>query len=158
MRNILILGASYGSLLGTKLAMAGHNVTLLCRAQTAELINSEGTKVRLKLRDEETHREISSLDLPGKVDAATPEEVDPGSYDLVALAMQEPQYQAPPVKALMKRIAAAPYARPTRKPSARLRKRRMCCMWVFRPTSRLQPSMIPRITRCCASWRRILPP
>jgi len=107
MRNILILGASYGSLLGTKLAMAGHNVTLLCRAQTAELINSEGTKVRLKLRDEETHREISSLDLPGKVDAATPEEVDPGSYDLVALAMQEPQYQAPPVKALMKRIAAA---------------------------------------------------
>jgi hypothetical protein len=27
-RNILILGASYGSLLGTKLLMAGHNVTL----------------------------------------------------------------------------------------------------------------------------------
>ncbi|MGY4231503.1 hypothetical protein ACVIIW_000450 [Bradyrhizobium sp. USDA 4449] len=26
-RNILILGASYGSLLGTKLLMAGHNVT-----------------------------------------------------------------------------------------------------------------------------------
>ena len=30
-RNILILGASYGSLLGTKLLMAGHNVTLVCR-------------------------------------------------------------------------------------------------------------------------------
>lgn len=26
-RNILILGASYGSLLGTKLLMAGHNVS-----------------------------------------------------------------------------------------------------------------------------------
>ena len=26
-RNILILGASYGSLLGTKLLMAGHDVT-----------------------------------------------------------------------------------------------------------------------------------
>ena len=32
---ILILGASYGSLLGTKLLMAGHDVTLVCRAQTA---------------------------------------------------------------------------------------------------------------------------
>ena len=37
--NILILGASYGSLLGTKMLMAGHNVTLVCRHQTAALIN-----------------------------------------------------------------------------------------------------------------------
>ena len=36
-RNILILGASYGSLLATKLLMAGHNVTLVCRKKTAEL-------------------------------------------------------------------------------------------------------------------------
>jgi ketopantoate reductase len=43
-RNILILGASYGSLLGTKLLMAGHNVTLVCRARTAELINRDGTE------------------------------------------------------------------------------------------------------------------
>ena len=28
--NILIMGASYGSLLGTKLAFAGHNVNLIC--------------------------------------------------------------------------------------------------------------------------------
>ena len=35
-RNILILGASYGSLLATKLLMAGHNVTLVCRKNTAE--------------------------------------------------------------------------------------------------------------------------
>jgi len=107
MRNILILGASYGSLLGTKLAMAGHNVTLLCRTQTAQLINAEGTKVRIKLRDEDIHREIASSDLSGCISAATPEEVDPSAYDLIALAMQEPQYQAPAVKALMKRIALA---------------------------------------------------
>ena len=36
-RKILILGASYGSLLATKLLMAGHNVTLVCRKNTAEL-------------------------------------------------------------------------------------------------------------------------
>jgi len=54
--NILILGASYGSLLGTKLLMAGHNVTLVCRAQTADLINAEGTEVRIKLKGEDAHR------------------------------------------------------------------------------------------------------
>ena len=63
-RNILILGASYGSLLATKLLMAGHNVTLVCRKNTAELINRDGTEVRIKLRDEATHRAIFSRDLP----------------------------------------------------------------------------------------------
>jgi nucleoside-diphosphate-sugar epimerase len=43
-RNILILGASYGSLLATKLVMAGHNVTLVCRSKTAELINRDVLK------------------------------------------------------------------------------------------------------------------
>ena len=62
-RNILILGASYGSLLGTKLLMAGHNVTLVCRKKTAELINRDGTEIRIKLRDEAMHRAIFSRDL-----------------------------------------------------------------------------------------------
>ena len=65
----LILGASYGSLLGTKLLMAGHDVTLVCRQRTADLINSEGTKVRIKLRDEEEHRIIHSKDLQGPLSA-----------------------------------------------------------------------------------------
>ena len=91
-RNILILGASYGSLLGTKLLMAGHNVTLVCRNKTAELINRDGTEVRIKLRDEPAHRKIFSRDLPGKLDAVTPRDVDVSRYDLVCLAMQEPQY------------------------------------------------------------------
>ena len=91
-RNNLILGASYGSLLATKLLMAGHNVTLVCRKKTAELINRDGTEVRIKLRDEAVHRAIYSRDLPGTLDAAAPEDVDTSRYDLVALAMQEPQY------------------------------------------------------------------
>lgn len=104
---ILILGASYGSLLGTKLLMAGHDVTLVCREQTAKLINDEGTEVRIKLRDEKEHRSIFSNDLPGKLDAQTPDAVDPKAYDLVALAMQEPQYGVESIWHLMKRIAAA---------------------------------------------------
>ena len=104
---VLILGASYGSLLSTKLAMAGHDVTLVCREATAALINEEGTFVRLTLRDEDEPRVIASRELPGKVDAATPEDVSLEGLDLVALAMQEPQYRVPEVKALMRRIAEA---------------------------------------------------
>src|SRR2546430_13810714 len=106
-RNILILGASYGSLLGTKLLMAGHNVTLVCRKKTAELINRDGTEVRIKLRDEAVPRAIFSRALPGKLDASEPQAVDLSRYDLVALAMQEPQYTNHTVRSLMIKIAAA---------------------------------------------------
>lgn len=106
-RNILILGASYGSLLGTKLLMAGHNVTLVCRRNTADLINSEGTEVRIQLRGEPKHRSIFSRDLPGKLDATPPEKVDLSRYDMVALAMQEPQYTNHTIRVLMIKIAAA---------------------------------------------------
>ena len=106
-RNILILGASYGSLLATKLLMAGHNVTLVCRRKTADLINREGTEVRIKLRDEPEHRAIFSRDLPGKLDATPPEDVDVSRYDLVGLAMQEPQYNNHTIRVLMIKIAAA---------------------------------------------------
>jgi hypothetical protein len=106
-RNILILGASYGSLLATKLLMAGHNVTLVCRKQTAELINRDGTEVRIKLRNEAAHRPIFSRDLPGILDAAEPADVDPSRYDLVGLAMQEPQYTNHAIRILMIKIAEA---------------------------------------------------
>ena len=74
---VLVLGASYGSLFGTKLLMAGHDVTLVCRTNTAEQINEKGTDVCIKLRDEAAHRSVLSADLPGKLDAGTPEEVMP---------------------------------------------------------------------------------
>ena len=78
--NILILGASYGSLLGTKLLMAGHNVTLVCREATAKLINEQGTEVRIRLKGEDAHRSFRSLELPGRLDAQTPENVAVGAY------------------------------------------------------------------------------
>lgn len=106
-RNILVLGASYGSLLATKLLMAGHNVTLVCRKKTAELINNEGTEVRIQLRGETTHRAIISRSLPGTLDATSPADVELSQYDLVCLAMQEPQYTNHTIRALMIRIAEA---------------------------------------------------
>ena len=48
-RSILIFGASYGALFGVKLALAGHEATLVCRAATAQLINAEGVVVRMPI-------------------------------------------------------------------------------------------------------------
>jgi len=101
----MILGASYGSLLSTKLLMAGHDVTLICLLEEADLINAEGTVVRLKLRGETEPRLIKSGDQPGTLDANTPEMAEPAKYDLVGFAMQEPQYGFSTVADLLKRIA-----------------------------------------------------
>jgi hypothetical protein len=105
--DVLVLGASYGSLFGTKLAMAGHRVSLVCTRPTAELIRREGSRVRFPIRGRESLLEIASKSLPGAVSASTPEEIDPGAYDLVVLGMQEAQYGSPGVRELMGRIARA---------------------------------------------------
>jgi len=101
---ILILGASYGSLFGIKCLMAGHDVTLVCRPATAALFNAEGATIRLPFKGETVPRTISSLGLPGRLDARAPGAVDPTRYDLVVLAMQEPQYADPPVADLLNAI------------------------------------------------------
>ncbi|HEX3098310.1 MAG TPA: 2-dehydropantoate 2-reductase N-terminal domain-containing protein, partial [Usitatibacter sp.] len=94
-RNILVFGASYGSLLGMKLALAGHSVKLVCRAPNAALINAEGSIVRMSVKGREEAVEVRTRDLPGSVTATTPDAANPSDYDLVVLAMQEPQYRLP---------------------------------------------------------------
>ena len=103
--NVLILGASYGSLFGTKLLMAGHNVSLVCTKPTADLINSEGTVVRFPIKGRQGLLDISSKSLPGALSASAPEEVDPSTFDLIVLGMQEAQYGSQGVRELMGRIA-----------------------------------------------------
>ena len=103
--SVLILGASYGSLFGTKLLMAGHRVTLVCTKSTADLINREGTIVRMPIKGREGLLDIASKKLPGTLSAATPEAVDPGAFDLIVLGMQEAQYGASGVRELTQRVA-----------------------------------------------------
>jgi hypothetical protein len=103
--NILILGASYGSLLGTKLALAGHAVNLVCLPAEAELINTAGAIVRLPVKGREGLVEINSRNAPGKLTASGAAGVNPSDYDLVALAMQEPQYKSPGVRELLDAVA-----------------------------------------------------
>ena len=106
-RRILVFGASYGALLGMKLALAGHDVKLVCRARNAELINAEGIVVRMPVKAREGLVEVRSKRLAGSVTATTPESADPGEHDLVVLAMQEPQYRLPGVRELLQATAEA---------------------------------------------------
>jgi hypothetical protein len=103
--NILIMGASYGSLLASKLMFGGHQVKLVCLPAEADLINAEGFRVRLPVKGRKEPIEIDSRKLPGKVSAAGPADVNPADYDLVGLAMQEPQYRSPGVRELLDAVA-----------------------------------------------------
>ena len=105
--NILILGASYGSLLATKLLLAGHNVKLVCLAAEADAINSGGTRVRMPVKGHQGLVEVHSWKLPGKLSAEGPGTIKPSEYDLVVLAMQEPQYRSAGVRELLDAVAKA---------------------------------------------------
>jgi hypothetical protein len=77
-RKVLILGASYGSLLGVKLALAGHAVKLVCLPQEAALINAKGAIVRMPVKGREGLVEIDSRKLPGTLSADGPRRVRSG--------------------------------------------------------------------------------
>jgi hypothetical protein len=104
---ILILGASYGSLLATKLVLAGHQVKMVCLPVEADLFNAEGAIVRMPVKGSDDLVQVESKSAPGKLSAAAPEDIDPTGYDLVALAMQEPQYRSPGVRELLGAIGRA---------------------------------------------------
>ena len=104
---VLIFGASYGSLLATKLALAGHSTMMVCTPAEAELFNSEGAVVRLPVKGRQGLVEVRSRALPGKLAACTPADASPAGYDLVVLGMQEPQYRSPGVRELLAAVAKA---------------------------------------------------
>jgi hypothetical protein len=105
--NILIMGASYGALLASKFLFGGHHVRLVCRAETAALINAEGIRVRMPVKGRPQPVEVTSRGLPGQLSASPPGEVEARGYDLVCLAMQEPQYRASGVRELTEAVAKA---------------------------------------------------
>ncbi|HEY1748164.1 MAG TPA: hypothetical protein VGG11_15545 [Xanthobacteraceae bacterium] len=105
--NILIMGASYGSLLASKLLFGGHNIKLICLPAEADLINAEGFRVRLPVRGRKAPIELDSRKLPGKVTAGGTADVDPRDFDIVGLAMQEPQYRSGGVRELLDAVGKA---------------------------------------------------
>ncbi len=98
---ILLMGASYGSLLASKLLFGGHSIHLVCLPAEADLINAEGFKVKLPVRGRSEPVLLESRKLPGKVTAGPATGVNPKEYDLIGLCMQEPQYRSSGVRELL---------------------------------------------------------
>jgi hypothetical protein len=99
------MGAAYGSLLASKMLFGGHKIHHVCLPAEADLINADGIKVKLPVRGRADHVLLDSKKLPGKVTAGGPQGVNPADYDLVGLAMQEPQYRSPGVRELLDAVA-----------------------------------------------------
>ncbi len=99
--NILMMGASYGSLLASKILFGGHKIHFVCLPAEADLINAEGFRVRLPVKGRKDPVVLDSRKLPGKVTAGPAAGINPKDYDLVGLAMQEPQYRSPGVRELL---------------------------------------------------------
>ena len=104
---ILFMGASYGSLLASKLIPGGHKMHFICLPAEAELINKEGIRVRMPVKGRDGLVEINSQKLQGKLSAGGTAGVNPAEYDLVCLAMMEPQYRSPGVRELLDAVAKA---------------------------------------------------
>jgi len=103
--NILLMGASYGSLLASKILFGGHTIHLVCLPAEADLINAEGFRVRLPVRGRKDPVVLDSRKLPGKVTAGPAAGVNPKDYDLVGLCMMEPQYRTAGVRELLDAVA-----------------------------------------------------
>jgi hypothetical protein len=99
------MGASYGSLLASKILFGGHTIHLVCLPAEADLINAEGFRVRLPVRGRKDPVVIDSRKLPGRVTAGPATGVNPKDYDLVGLCMQEPQYRSAGVRELLDAVA-----------------------------------------------------
>jgi hypothetical protein len=102
---ILMMGASYGSLLASKILFGGHSIHMVCLPAEADLINAEGFRVRIPVKGRAERIELDSRKLPGKVTAGGAAGVNPADYDLIGLAMQEPQYRSPGVRELLDAVA-----------------------------------------------------
>ena len=64
--NILILGAAYGSLLASKMLFGGHKIHHVCLPAEADLINSEGFRVRMPVKGRKDPVLLDSTKPPGE--------------------------------------------------------------------------------------------
>lgn len=108
--SVLVLGAGYGLLAATRFAQAGHAVTAVARPAEAAAIRAAGVALTLPARGTgralDIRMEARAEPAPGALAVTGPEGAE-GRHDLAVLAMQEPQYAAPEIAALLRRLAGA---------------------------------------------------
>ena len=94
--NILIMGASYGSLLASKLLFGGHKVHLVCLPAEAD-DQRRGFRVRLRQGPQNTF-EIDSRKLPARL---APRHGDVTPKTTIRGLPAGPQYRSPCVRELL---------------------------------------------------------
>lgn len=111
--NVLVIGASYGSLIAAKVAMAGHFVTVVGFDHEVTQIADRGMSVELPFRNDGTTKAFQfnaqigramQSDIWGLLVPAT---VAAEDYDIAFLAVQEPQANAAELSGLFDSISAA---------------------------------------------------
>jgi len=105
--SILVLGASYGLILGLKASFCGHKVTFVCRPREIDLINLGKAAVQIPSKHNAQVIELRADTSPERPRAIEPQIVDPDDYDFCILAMQEPQYSSAEVIELIAKISEA---------------------------------------------------
>ncbi|WP_068111352.1 ketopantoate reductase family protein [Tropicimonas marinistellae] len=109
--NALVLGASYGLLPALRILLAGHRVTVVCRPQEQSALATHGASIAFLRRNGETATRLSAPAVHTTSVAndlgVCGAKVDLGAFDIVFLAMSEPQFADAEIAALVKRIAQA---------------------------------------------------
>ena len=110
--NILVLGAAYGLLPAVRLGLANHRVTVVCRQNERAMLAQHGATLEFRRRDGRQGLVLhmpaceGRASEPGQLGLVSPE-ISVEGFDLVFLAMGEPQYAAPEIAELMGAIAEA---------------------------------------------------
>ena len=104
--NILMMGASYGSLLASKLLFGGHKIHLVCLPAEADLINAEGFRVRLPVQGRKDPVRARFAQAAGQGHGRRRGRRQSRRTTISsASAMQEPQYRSPGVRELLDAVA-----------------------------------------------------
>lgn len=105
--SILVLGASYGLILGLKASFCGHRVTFVCRPEEIDLINQGNAAVQIPSKHSAQVIELRAEAAPERPTATSPNDVETDDYDFCILAMQEPQYSNIEITELISKISHA---------------------------------------------------
>lgn len=108
--DILVLGAAYGLLPAVRCCLGGHRVTLVCRQEEREALARQGASVTAQRRDGKPGRLLHAPAAKGRAESAgvlglVGPDPSPEGFDMVLLAMSEPQYADAQIADLMSRIA-----------------------------------------------------
>jgi len=110
--SLLVLGASYGLLPAVRIALAGHRVSIVCRNAERQVLADHGASLTFLRRDGAPGKRLTmaadhgAASIPARLGLCATD-VDPAGFDLVIIAMSEPQCADPEIAALIRRTAEA---------------------------------------------------